>query len=129
MQLDNGYKREDSVRDIGALLDWIENQPDLDKERIAVFGGSYGGYMVLASLVHYSDRLAAGVNVVGISNFVTFLESTEDYRRDLRRVEYGDSAIPKCAHTLSRSSPSNQPEKITAFVSSAGGERSASAGF
>lgn len=114
VQLDNGYKREDSVRDIGALLDWIENQPDLDKERIAVFGGSYGGYMVLASLVHYSDRLAAGVNVVGISNFVTFLESTEDYRRDLRRVEYGDERDPEMRAHLESISPSNQPEKITA---------------
>ena len=114
VQLDNGFKREDSVRDIGALLDWIESQPDLDKERVAVFGGSYGGYMVLASLVHYSDRLAAGVNVVGISNFVTFLESTEDYRRDLRRVEYGDERNPEMRAYLESISPSNQPEKITA---------------
>src|SRR5690606_35173109 len=90
LALDNGYGREDSVRDIGALIDWIAAQPDLDAERIAVFGGSYGGYMVLASAVHYSDRLRAAVDIVGISNFVTFLENTEDYRRDLRRVEYGD---------------------------------------
>ena len=85
--LDNGFKREDSVRDIGALLDWIEGQSDLDKGRVAVFGGSYGGYMVLASAVHYSDRLRAAVDIVGISSFVTFLENTQDYRRDLRRVE------------------------------------------
>ena len=114
VQLDNGFKREDSVRDIGALLDWIETQPDLDKDRIAVFGGSYGGYMVLASMVHYSDRLAAGVDIVGISNFVTFLENTEDYRRDLRRVEYGDERDPKMRVHLESISPSNQPEKITA---------------
>ena len=114
VQLDNGFKREDSVRDIGALLDWIETQSDLDKDRIAVLGGSYGGYMVLASMVHYSDRLAAGVDIVGISNFVTFLENTEDYRRDLRRVEYGDERDPKMRAHLESISPSNQPEKITA---------------
>jgi len=67
MSLDNGFKREDSVKDIGALLDWIETQPDLDQNRVAVYGGSYGGYMVLASAVHYSDRLKAAVDVVGIS--------------------------------------------------------------
>ena len=74
--LDNGFKREDSVKDIGALLDWIGTQPDLDAKRVAVFGGSYGGYMVLASAVHFSDRLKAAVDIVGISNFVTFLENT-----------------------------------------------------
>ena len=57
--LDNGFNREDSVKDIGALLDWIETQPQFDSSRIAVYGGSYGGYMVLASAVHYSDRLKA----------------------------------------------------------------------
>ena len=90
MGLDNGFNREDSVKDIGALLDWIATQPDLDENRVAVFGGSYGGYMVLACAVHYSERLTAVVDVVGISNFVTFLENTQDYRRDLRRAEYGD---------------------------------------
>ena len=114
VQLDNGFKREDSVRDIGALLDWVETQPDLDKDRVAVYGGSYGGYMVLASMVHYSNRLAAGVDIVGISNFVTFLENTEDYRRDLRRVEYGDERDAEMRGHLESISPSNQPEKITA---------------
>ncbi|HCY56233.1 MAG TPA: S9 family peptidase, partial [Oceanicaulis sp.] len=90
VNLDNVFLRENSVRDIGALLDWIATQPDLDENRVVVYGGSYGGYMVLASLVHYSDRLAGGINIVGISNFMTFLENTQDYRRDLRRVEYGD---------------------------------------
>ena len=52
LQLDNGFKREDSVKDIGALLDWIDAQPNLDSERVIVYGGSYGGYMVLASAVH-----------------------------------------------------------------------------
>ncbi len=110
--LDNGFKREDSVKDIGALLDWIETQPDLDADRVAVFGGSYGGYMVLASAVHYSDRLSAAVDVVGISNFVSFLENTQDYRRDLRRVEYGDERDPAMRDYLQRISPVNNVEKI-----------------
>ena len=113
LKLDNGFKREDSVRDIGALLDWIETQPDLDSSRVAVYGGSYGGYMVLASLVHYSDRLRAAVDIVGISNFVTFLENTQDYRRDLRRVEYGDERDPAMRAHLERISPNRHADKIT----------------
>ncbi len=112
LSLDNGYKREDSVKDIGALLDWIATQKDLDKERVAVFGGSYGGYMVLASAVHYGDRLKAAVDIVGISNFVTFLENTKAYRRDLRRVEYGDERDPKMRAHLQAISPLNQVNKI-----------------
>ena len=110
--LDNGFRREDSVKDIGALLDWIETQPDLDQDRVAVFGGSYGGYMVLASAVHFSDRLRAAVDIVGISSFVTFLENTEDYRRDLRRVEYGDERDPEMRAHLEKISPVNNVEKI-----------------
>jgi len=111
--LDNGMKREDSVKDIGALLDWIEEQPELDSDRVAVTGGSYGGYMVLASMTHYNDRLRAGVDVVGISNFVTFLENTQDYRRDLRRAEYGDERDPTMRRFLERISPTNHAAKIT----------------
>ncbi len=113
MSLDNGFKREDSVRDIGALLDWIATQPDLDQGRVAVFGGSYGGYMVLACSVHYSDRLKAAVDIVGISNFVTFLENTEDYRRDLRRAEYGDERDPAMRAHLESISPLNQVGSIS----------------
>ena len=109
---DNGEKREDSVRDIGAILDWIAEQPELDADRVAVTGGSYGGYMVLASLVHYSDRLVGGVDVVGISNFVTFLENTKSYRRDLRRVEYGDERDPQMRSHLESISPANQADRI-----------------
>lgn len=112
LSLDNGYKREDSVKDIGALLDWIETQPHLDSERVAVYGGSYGGYMVLASAVHYSDRLKAAIDVVGISNFVTFLKNTKDYRRDLRRVEYGDERDPDMEAFLQRISPNNNVDRI-----------------
>ncbi len=110
--LDNGFKREDSVKDIGALLDWVATRDDLDKERVAVFGGSYGGYMVLASSVYYSDRLRAAVNIVGISNFVTFLENTQDYRRDLRRVEYGDERDPAMRAHLEKISPLNNVSEI-----------------
>lgn len=112
LKLDNGFKREDSVKDIGALLDWIAAQPDLDKDRVAVFGGSYGGYMVLACAVHYSDKLKAAVEVVGISNFVTFLENTQDYRRDLRRVEYGDERDPAMRAHLEKISPLNNVAKM-----------------
>ena len=112
LQLDNGMRREDSVRDIGALLDWIAEQPNLDEDRVAVYGGSYGGYMVLASSVLYSDRLKAAVDIVGISNFVTFLENTQDYRRDLRRPEYGDERDPEMRAHLQAISPLNNVEKI-----------------
>jgi len=108
--LDNAEKREDSVKDIGALLDWIATRPELDKNRVAVAGGSYGGYMVLASMVHFSDRLACGVDIVGISNFVTFLKNTSAYRRDLRRAEYGDER--EIGEFLNKISPLTNAYKI-----------------
>jgi dipeptidyl aminopeptidase/acylaminoacyl peptidase len=110
--LDNAEKREDAVKDIGALLDWVAQQPELDASRVAVFGGSYGGYMVLASLVHFGERLKAGVDVVGIANFITFLEKTSGYRVDLRRVEYGDERDPKMREVFERISPANHADKI-----------------
>ncbi|MGH8482453.1 MAG: S9 family peptidase [Nevskiaceae bacterium] len=113
LQLDNGDKREDSVKDIGALLDWVARQPELDAKRVAVIGGSYGGYMVLASMTHYNDRLRAGIEIVGISNFVTFLTNTSDYRRDLRRAEYGDERDPQMKTFLESISPLAHARKIT----------------
>ena len=113
VQLDNGFNREGSVKDIGALLDWVENQPELDMERVAVYGGSYGGYMVLACMTHYNDRLRTGVEIVGISNFVTFLENTKEYRRDLRRAEYGDERDPDMREFLISISPTTNAQKIT----------------
>lgn len=110
--LDDGMKREDSVRDIGSLLDWVEKQPELDAKRVAVYGGSYGGYMVLACLTHYPDRIKAGVDIVGIANFITFLEKTAPYRQDLRRPEYGDERIPEMRAFLERISPLNNADKI-----------------
>ncbi len=111
--LDNGYNRENSVKDIGKLLDWIDKQPDLDSKSVAVTGGSYGGYMVLSSMFNYNDRIKCGVDIVGISNFVTFLENTQDYRRDLRRVEYGDERDPEMNKFLSSISPTINAHKIT----------------
>lgn len=112
LALDNGKKREDSVMDIGALLDWARTQPDLDPKRAAVYGGSYGGYMVLASLVKFGDRLRAGVDIVGISNFVTFLENTQAYRRDNRRAEYGDEREPAMREHLHAISPLTHANRI-----------------
>lgn len=105
LALDDGPRREDSVRDIGALLDWVAAQGELDDERVMVYGGSYGGYMVLASMIHYNDRLAGAVDIVGISNFVSFLEHTSGYRRDLRRAEYGDERDPDMRAVFDRISP------------------------
>jgi dipeptidyl aminopeptidase/acylaminoacyl peptidase len=113
LKLDNGRKREDSVKDLGALIDWIKAQPDLDGDRVQVRGGSYGGYMTLASSVLLADRIAGAISMVGISNFVTFLERTESYRRDLRRIEYGDERDPEMRKFLEGISPLNHAAKMT----------------
>jgi dipeptidyl aminopeptidase/acylaminoacyl peptidase len=112
VKLDNGLKREDSVKDIGALLDWIARQPELDASRVMVTGGSYGGYMTLAAAFHYNDRICCSLDVVGISNYNTFLKNTESYRRDLRRAEYGDERDPQMAAFFERTAPLNNAEKI-----------------
>lgn len=112
LTLDDGRRREDAVKDIGALLDWIATQPGLDPSRVLVTGGSYGGYMSLAVSVHFADRIAGAVDDVGISHFVTFLENTESYRRDLRRVEYGDERDPAMREFLHRISPLTNAERI-----------------
>ncbi|HEV2852215.1 MAG TPA: prolyl oligopeptidase family serine peptidase [Thermoanaerobaculia bacterium] len=112
LKLDNGRLREDSVKDIGALLDWIATQPDLDPNRVMVAGGSYGGYMVLASMTFYSDRLCCAWDSVGISNFVTFLQHTQGYRQDLRRAEYGDERDPAMLAFLEEIAPVKRASKI-----------------
>lgn len=112
LALDDGRRREDAVRDIGALLDWIATRPELDADRVGVSGGSYGGYMVLASMVHFGQRLRAGIDVVGISDFVTFLTNTQDYRRDLRRAEYGDERDPEMRAFLKEISPLTHAGRI-----------------
>ncbi|MGZ5033175.1 MAG: S9 family peptidase [Usitatibacter sp.] len=112
LKLDDGVKREDAVKDIGALLDWIREHPELDADRVGIMGGSYGGYMTLASAVHFADRIAGAQCSVGISNFVTFLEATESYRRDARRAEYGDERDPRMRSFLESISPLNQADRI-----------------
>jgi dipeptidyl aminopeptidase/acylaminoacyl peptidase len=112
LTLDNGYKRENAIRDIGTLLDWIKEQPELDENRIAISGGSYGGYMVLGSMAYYNDQLRCGIDFCGISSFVTFLENTGKYRQDLRRAEYGDERIPEMRKFLNEISPLTNAHKI-----------------
>jgi len=113
VKLDNGMRRMDSVRDIGALLDWIARQPGLDAGRVMVTGGSYGGFMTLAVATTYNDRVCCSLDVVGISNFNTFLKNTESYRRDLRRAEYGDERQPEMAAFFERTAPLNNAGSIT----------------
>ena len=109
---DNGFNRMKSVQDIGALLDWIAGQPELDKDRIMIMGGSYGGFMTLATAYEYADKIRCSVDVVGISDFNTFLKNTEDYRRDLRRAEYGDERDPKMSAFFTKIAPLNNTDKI-----------------
>ncbi len=116
VELDNWKKREDSVKDGGAVLDWIATRPELDAGRVAVTGGSYGGYMVLAMLTTYPARIRAGICSVGISHFVTFLENTSGYRQDLRRAEYGDERIPEMRQFLHDISPLTRANRITSAL-------------
>lgn len=109
---DNGFNRMNSVQDIGALLDWIAKQPELDKDRIMIMGGSYGGFMTLATAYEYADKIRCSVDIVGISDFNTFLKNTEEYRRDLRRVEYGDERDPKMSAFFTKIAPLNNTDKI-----------------
>jgi dipeptidyl aminopeptidase/acylaminoacyl peptidase len=113
LKLDNGFLREDSYKDIGALLDWIKTRPDLDADRIMVTGGSYGGHMTLATATYYPEKIRCALDIVGPSNLATFLEHTSAYRRDLRRVEYGDERDPKMREFLNRIAPLNNASKIT----------------
>jgi dipeptidyl aminopeptidase/acylaminoacyl peptidase len=112
LKLDNGFKRMDSYKDIAALCDWVKSQPNLDASRILVMGGSYGGITTLAVATFFSEKIRCALSVVGASNLVTFLENTADYRRDLRRVEYGDERDPKMREYLNSIAPLNYIEKI-----------------
>ncbi len=112
-KLDNGFLREGSYKDINTLLDWIQTQPDLDPAKVMITGGSYGGFMTLAVATNYNDRICCSVDVVGPSNLVTFLEHTSGYRKDLRRVEYGDERDPKMREFLERIAPANNAKNIT----------------
>jgi len=125
LALDNGVLREDALRDIGSLLVWIGVQPGFDRGRVAVMGGSYGGYLALASLVTYGERLQGGIDLVGISNFVTFLHNTAAYRRDWRRSEYGDERDPAMRAFLDRISPLTNATRIKKPLLVAAGENDA----
>ncbi|MES2949406.1 MAG: prolyl oligopeptidase family serine peptidase [Pseudomonadota bacterium] len=118
LDLDNGFKRKDSVKDGGAFLSWAGQHPRLDAKRIAITGGSYGGYMSLATAVDYSPLIRGAIDVVGISHFVTFLNNTESYRRDLRRVEYGDERDPAMRAFHEKIAPLNNAAaiKVPLFV-------------
>jgi len=113
LALDNAMLREGSYKDISSLLDWIQQQPDLDSSRVLVTGGSYGGFMTLAVATSYNNRICCSVDVVGPSNLVTFLEHTSGYRKDLRRVEYGDERDPKMRAYLESIAPANHAQNIT----------------
>ena len=112
-KLDNGLLREGSYKDISTLIDWIQTRPDLDASKIMITGGSYGGFMTLAVATNYNDRICCSVDVVGPSNLVTFLEHTSGYRKDLRRVEYGDERDPKMHDFLEQIAPANKAKNIT----------------
>lgn len=110
--LDNVEKRMDSVADLAYAARWLQSQPDVDGERIAVYGGSYGGFMVLSALTTYPELWAAGVDIVGISNFVTFLENTSAYRRKHREAEYG--SLEHDRDFLESIAPINHLDKVQA---------------
>ncbi len=112
LDLDNGTQREDAVKDIGALLDWIKKQPDLDADRVLVQGSSYGGYMSLSVAAKYDDRIRGAISDSGATNLATFIERTEGWRRDLRRAEFGDERDPKVKAFMERTAPLNNIRKI-----------------
>ncbi|OZJ04962.1 hypothetical protein BZG36_01733 [Bifiguratus adelaidae] len=113
VSLDDQEKREDSVKDIGALIDYITTSvPSIDPSKISVMGRSYGGYMVFACMIHFRDRLKCGVETCGVTHFVNFMETTAEYRRDLRRVEYGDERIPEMREFMHKISPLTRAHEI-----------------
>jgi len=116
LAMDNGVKREQALGDIGATLDFIASRPDLDSSRVAAYGGSYGGYMTLATVAFQGARVRAAVDIVGISNLVSFLQTTQAYRRDLRRAEYGDERDPVVRAVQERISPLNSVDKMEAAL-------------
>ncbi len=111
LSLDDVDKRLDSVADLVALRDWLPSV-GVDQHRIALYGGSYGGYMVLAGLSFYPELWAAGVDIVGVSSLVTFLQNTSAYRRAYREREYG--RLDEDRELLERASPLNVIDRITA---------------
>jgi len=113
LALDNGMLREDAVKDVGALLVWLGLQNGYDAKHVVVSGGSYGGYLTLAALVNFGDRVRGGVDVSGITDFVSFLTNTAPYRQNQRRAEYGDERDPDMRSFLRRISPLTNAERIS----------------
>ena len=111
-RLDDQLKREDSVKYVGAVLDWIAAQPSLDKSRVMVTGISYGGYMAYAAAEMFADRLRCAVSANGISDFITYFEYTNETRVEDRRLEYGDERDPVMREFLTRISPVTQATKL-----------------
>lgn len=112
MKMDDGKKRENAIEDVGALLDWIKQQAQLDEQKVAIYGESYGGYVALASLAKFPTRIRCGIDIVGITNWLTYLKNTSDYRKNLRRVEFGDERIPEMKTFLQNISPVNHVNTI-----------------
>src|SRR5262249_19422398 len=121
--LDNDLRRVDALKDIGALFEWIKRQPDLDSDRIMVRGDSYGGYMALLTAVNYSDYIRGAICESGPSNLATYLDTTDGWRRDLKRQEYGDERDPKMRQALNKVAPRNNVEKIRKPLFIAHGEQ------
>ena len=122
-KLDDGRNREDAVKDIGSLLDWISRQPYLDAARVMVTGASYGGYMTYAVAAHYPERIRCAFAAVAISNFVTYLENTEPGRQQDRRAEYGDERDSGMRDFLTGVSPVTLAPRIKAPVMIAHGRQ------
>lgn len=112
LSLDDGTRREDAVKDLGALLDWIKDQPELDSERVMVEGTSYGGYLALSTGFTYSDRIRGAISESGITNLATFVSNTEGWRRELQRSEFGDERDPKTREFMERIAPLNNTQKF-----------------
>lgn len=112
LELDNGMKRADAVKDVGAALNWIATQRDLNVQRVALYGGSYGGYLTYATMIDYGDKVSLGISASGISNFVTFLTNISGYRRDQRRPEYGDERDAQTKDYLEKISPLTNASRI-----------------
>ena len=110
LHLDDGVRREGAIKDIGALLDWIKAQPDLDADRVLVEGVSYGGYLALSTAFTYSDRIRAVISDSGISNLASFVEHTEGWRRELQRAEFGDERDAKTREFMERTAPLNNAQ-------------------
>ena len=129
LESDNGYLRRDAVKDIGALLDWIKNQSELNADRVLIKGESYGGYVALSVAVDYPDRILGAISTSGPSNLVTYLEKTDISRQDRRRAEYGDERDPNMRTFWKTSLLTTEPISQEAAVGDSGQERHKSCFF